>query len=126
MISGNIGLHPISASIMSGILVGAFMGTSTFHKGQSITIDGKVISFGDSGIFVDGIIAVPATRTVGGGGIHEVGAHDSKFSNPGGVFSSGEGLDADGNKTDAFTSGSGYRNGVSALIFALAAFMVTM
>jgi hypothetical protein len=61
-----IGSHTLTAQFVDGLPVTAYIGTSTLAQGQSITLDGKIVSMGPTSVFVDGI-AASFTMLVRGG-----------------------------------------------------------
>jgi hypothetical protein len=75
-----IGSHILSASFESGSIAAAYIGTSVLQKGQSTIINGKAVSVGISGIFIDGTVALSATPTMWDGRSARIEAYENANS----------------------------------------------
>jgi hypothetical protein len=75
-----IGTGILSGSYASGSLVAAYIGTSSLQYGQPVVFDGRVVSIGQSGVFVDGTVVLPATPGTRGSGFFGIGTDQKTTS----------------------------------------------
>jgi hypothetical protein len=61
-----IGTGVLSASYVSGSLAAAYIGSSSLQSGQRVLFDSTIVSLGQSGVFVDETLVLPATPSTGG------------------------------------------------------------